>query len=111
MAVEAHFLRDEADVTLGRRLLEGYGVAQYAHFAAVLGDQTHEDANRRGLAGAVGANESHHLTRRELEAHVLQAEVGVALLDPVELDERSAHDFSCVIAWRSARRRSSSSSR
>ena len=71
----------------GRRL--GHVLAEDGRAAAADAQQAHEHADRRGLAGTVGAEEAEHLARLDVEGDVGDAEPPtVELGEPRECDRR-----------------------
>ena len=79
--IEAHVLGDEADPVLGRDLVRRHGMPEDLDVPTVRGDQAHDDPQDRGLAGAVGPDQSHHGPLLEGEVDVLQLEMRVALAE------------------------------
>jgi hypothetical protein len=88
LRVEAALLRHvadpPADVVVQR-------AAAPAHLAGVRAGEAHSDPHRRRLAGAVGAAEAEHRSRRDGEPDAVQhVVVAIALVQPVELEHRSS---------------------
>src|ERR1700681_65318 len=96
-AVEAHVLGDEADVAFRFGLLRRHFAAEDVRGAAVLMHEPHQDAERRGLAGAVGADEAHDAARGELEVDVVEREVGIFLPHARKLNGQATHDSSSSV--------------
>jgi hypothetical protein len=68
--VEVGGLHDAADVRHGRGVLAREVEAANANHAGVRPRQSHEHADRGGLAGAVGSEKTEHLAGIDLEGHV-----------------------------------------
>src|SRR5690606_10647576 len=90
-AVEAHVVGDESDVAFGDGLLPRHRVPEHSHVAAVGTDEPHEDADGRGLAGAIRADESHDLPGIEAQVDVREPEESVRLLDAACVDDWCVH--------------------
>src|SRR6267154_1572482 len=85
-------------------------MAEHQHLAAILMNQAHDDANGCGLARAVGPDESHDLSFRDLQVNVVEREIPVVLSHSVEFYGEIGHitSFSARRSLASRRRCSSS---
>src|SRR5262249_37790476 len=93
-AIEPHIFRGETDIPLCLDLFDGHAMPEHAHVAAVLVNEAQEDAYRRGFSSAVGTDQSHDLSRRNLQIDVVEREVLIALGHVFEFDGEVRHDFS-----------------
>src|SRR5262249_10232532 len=111
-AVEAHVLGGEPDVPLDGHLFARHGMAQHANLAALLAHETHENADRGGLARAIRPDESHDRAMRNLEVDILQGEKAIVLAGAGELYSEIGHVDSFMmsaIRWVTSRSRRCSS--
>src|SRR5579871_100950 len=71
-------------------------MAEHAHGARVLANQTHQNAYGGGLAGAVGANETHDGSCGQFQVDFVEAEVRIFLAHSLEMDGELVHTLSFV---------------
>src|SRR5690606_33337213 len=115
-----HDVGDDGQVAERPGVLEGAGDAGVDHIpglgagqvlaveadrAAVGLDQLGDQPQQGGLAGAVGADHADHLIAADLKADVVDRhQAAEALGQPLDLEERRAHDRASPPSSRSSRR-------
>jgi hypothetical protein len=87
--VEHQLLRHDAQAAAGGRVVGHHVVAEHGHGAAARAGQASEDADQRGLARAVGAEQAEELAGLDVEAHIVEgadfaAGAAVRLADVLE---------------------------
>jgi flagellin-like hook-associated protein FlgL len=70
------------------------------HSTLILMNQSHQNANRRRLAGAVRANYAHDDARGQRQANVVESKVRVDLWSLLRNERRG---YSCVLLRQSVR--------